>query len=157
MHGWRDTKSDLRTLTQIRVAVENQALKKEVDTPVRGGFSLHSISERAQALELFKQGYGYKAVARRINVNTYTVRDWNRAFKAGKFTATPYGDYEGVEGRIGYYGVIATARYRRVLELKQQGKTITAIAGIMRLSVSTVRRYLNQAMLTAIKAEMVKK
>ena len=62
----------------------------------------------------------------------------------------------GAEGRIGYYGVIATARYGRVLELKQQGKTITAIAGIMKLSVSTVRRYLNQAMLIAIKAEMVK-
>ena len=66
-------------------------------------------------------------------------------------------DYAGEDGKIGYYGVVATARYQRVMELKQQGKTITAIAGIMRLSVSTGRCYLNQAMLTAIKAEMVKK
>lgn len=127
------------------------------ELPIRtGGGPLHTPAERQQALELFKQGYGYKAVARRINVNLYTVRDWCRAYKSGKFTVVPYGDYAGEDGKIGYYGVVATARYQRVMELKQQGKTITAIAGIMRLSVSTVRRYLNQAMLTAIKAEMVK-
>ena len=128
------------------------------ELPIRtGGGPLHTPAERQQALDLFKQGYGYKAVARRINVNLYTVRDWCRAYKSGKFSVVPYGDYVGADGKIGYYGVVATARYQRVVELKQQGKTITAIAGIMKLSVSTVRRYLNQAMLTAIKTEMMRK
>ena len=37
------------------------------ELPIRtGGGPLHTPAERQRALELFKQGYGYKAVARRM-------------------------------------------------------------------------------------------
>ena len=45
-----------------------------------------SVHKRRQALKLFESGFGYKAVADLLDLAPYTVRDWLRAFKAGRFS-----------------------------------------------------------------------
>lgn len=45
-----------------------------------------SDNKRRQALRLFESGFGYKAVADLLDLAPYTVRDWLRAFKAGRFS-----------------------------------------------------------------------
>lgn len=38
------------------------------------------------ALGLFKEGLGYKAVASKLNLSIYTVRDWYALYQGGFFT-----------------------------------------------------------------------
>lgn len=38
---------------------------------------------RKQCLELFRSGYGYKKTAMTTGLNKYTVREYNRRYKAG--------------------------------------------------------------------------
>lgn len=55
-------------------------------TPSR---SLYSKEIRQKALFLFQQGKGYKAVASALALPVYTVRDWHRSFKNGRFIPQP--------------------------------------------------------------------
>lgn len=45
-----------------------------------------SDQKRRTALRLFETGFGYKSVAQILSLSPYTVRDWMRAFRAGRFT-----------------------------------------------------------------------
>ena len=49
--------------------------------------AVHSQQVRQKAFDLFSQGAGYKRVSTAIGVPLYTVRDWERQYKAGKFHA----------------------------------------------------------------------
>lgn len=40
---------------------------------------------RAQAFKLFKKGFGYRTVSSMLRLSVYTVKDWDRLFKAGEF------------------------------------------------------------------------
>ena len=48
---------------------------------------VHPQEVRQKAVDLFSQGAGYKRVSAAIGVPLYTVRDWARQYKAGKFHA----------------------------------------------------------------------
>ncbi|WP_295490027.1 helix-turn-helix domain-containing protein [uncultured Sutterella sp.] len=54
---------------------------------------------KQQALELFREGCGYKRTASLLGVPAYTVRDWARFYREGKFR--PQEDapdlFEGIE------------------------------------------------------------
>ena len=41
------------------------------------------VSKKTSCLELFKQGMGFRKVAKETGLGSYTVRDWHRRFKAG--------------------------------------------------------------------------
>ncbi len=45
-----------------------------------------SDQKRRTALRLFETGFGYKSVAQILSLSPYTVRDWMRAFRAGRFS-----------------------------------------------------------------------
>lgn len=40
-------------------------------------------SAKQEAVELFKRGLGYKAVARQLGLSANTVRDWGRKYRNG--------------------------------------------------------------------------
>lgn len=40
---------------------------------------------KQQALELFREGCGYKRTASLLGLPAYTVRDWVRLYREGKF------------------------------------------------------------------------
>ena len=41
------------------------------------------VSKKTACLELFKQGMGFRKSAKTLGLRPYTVRDWQRRFKAG--------------------------------------------------------------------------
>lgn len=43
------------------------------------------VKYRAKALKLFKRGLGYRVVSAMLGISVYTVREWDRLFKMGKF------------------------------------------------------------------------
>ncbi len=43
------------------------------------------IKYRARAFKLFKLGLGYRTVSAMLGISVYTVRDWDRLYKMGKF------------------------------------------------------------------------
>lgn len=49
-----------------------------------GGWD-YSVRLKLAARKLFMQGNGYKKTAGVIGISEYTVRDWNRKWKAGEF------------------------------------------------------------------------
>ena len=49
--------------------------------------AVHSQQVRQKAIALFAQGAGYKRVSTALGVPYYTVRDWARQYRAGKFHA----------------------------------------------------------------------
>lgn len=57
----------------------------------RNKISLSALSSeerlkyRKKAFALFKQGFGYKAVASKLQLSVFTVKDWDRLYKGGYF------------------------------------------------------------------------
>lgn len=43
------------------------------------------VKYRARAFKLFKHGLGYRTVSSMLGISVYTVRDWDRLYKMGKF------------------------------------------------------------------------
>ena len=99
-----------------------------------------SVAKRYKAKELFKQGLGYKAVAKKLGLNVYTVRDWGRQFRAGTF----------LTGRCSSATEKPMERQKQILVLHNQGKDVWAIAVKMGLSVQTVRVHLRRMLVQAI-------
>ena len=57
---------------------------KEEGAPVRHKPDFYaSENKRRWAVDLFKHGYGYTKVASILELSPYTVRDWNREYRAG--------------------------------------------------------------------------
>lgn len=53
--------------------------------PARSRPRFASEEKRRQALKLFDAGFGYKRVAGELGLPVNTVRDWARAYRAGRF------------------------------------------------------------------------
>ena len=96
-------------------------------------------AKRRQAQAMFEKGLGYKAVARLLELNVYTVRDWGREFKAGKFRVS---DGEGNDA-----STVVDLREDQILELRRQGQDDRTIALRVGLSLQTVRRYLRRSLM----------
>lgn len=47
------------------------------------------VRQRRTAHDLFKQGLSYKTVAELLGVSVWTVRDWHREWKKGRFNVVP--------------------------------------------------------------------
>ena len=93
-------------------------------------------AKRRQAKAMFEKGLGYKAVARLIELNVYTVRDWGREFKAGKFRVS--------DTELGDAATVVDLREDQILDLRRQGFDDRTIALRIGLSLQTVRRYLRR-------------
>ena len=102
-----------------------------------------SVAKRCKAKELFKQGLGYKAVAKKLGLNVYTVRDWGRQFRAGTFL-TEHGSSATDKSK---------EKLKQILALHDQGNDERAIAVKMGLSVQTVRVHLRRMLMQAILQE----
>ena len=96
-------------------------------------------AKRRQAKALFEKGLGYKAVARLLELNVYTVRDWGREFKAGKFRVS--------DTELGDAATVVDLREDQILDLRRQGFDDRTIALRIGLSLQTVRRYLRRSLM----------
>ncbi len=59
---------------------------EENNTSLRGSRERIPNAKRQECLKLFEQGYGYKKTAKSVGLNTYTVREYRRRFRAGDST-----------------------------------------------------------------------
>ena len=82
---------------------------------------------REQALELFEQGLGHKAVAKRLAISPHTTRDWGRAFRQNRF-------FPAVSKHLYCYDDDAKAV---VWDLSLKGFTISEISEKTNISRST--------------------
>ncbi len=96
-------------------------------------------AKRRQAKAMFERGMGYKAVARLLELNVYTVRDWGREFKAGKFRVS--------DTELGDAATVVDLREDQILDLRRQGFDDRTIALRIGLSLQTVRRYLKRSLM----------
>lgn len=96
-------------------------------------------AKRRQAKALFEKGLGYKAVARLLELNVYTVRDWGREFKVGKFRVS--------DTELGDAATVVDLREDQILDLRRQGFDDRTIALRIGLSLQTVRRYLRRSLM----------
>ncbi len=95
-------------------------------------------AKRRQAKAMVEKGLGYKAVARLLEFNVYTVRDWGREFKAGKFRVS--------DSELEDAATVVDLREDQILELRRAGLDDRTIAMRVGLSLQTVRRYLRRSM-----------
>lgn len=110
--------------------------------PQRTRPAFASEAKRRAALELFESGRGYKWVATVLDLPAYTVRDWARAYRAGRFRVR-----------------IAEKQYRyteeaksRVLMLRGAGLSWKEIGERTGISISTCRSWVLAAEAAAIEA-----
>ncbi len=99
-------------------------------------------SVRRQALALFKEGRGYKLVARRLGLSEHTVRDWGRLFKQGRFRAE-------LSEKLLYYG---PEMRELVFSLRGKGMSLRAIAARTGVSISTCCAWLKRRDLQPVQA-----
>ena len=103
---------------------------------------------RKKAEKLFKQGHGYKYVAKELAISKHTVREWGRSFKRGKF------EPDSITAKSRYhYGEDAK---KAVLELRKKGLTYRAIAketGIS-ISISTCRLWVIKSQLVESESKL---
>lgn len=83
---------------------------------------------RQEALLLFQQGRGYKAVAKQLGLSIYTVRDWHRDFQNESFAMNPKRGSN-----------ISQSDKERILELHNIGLSRKEIASIMGIGFYSVR------------------
>lgn len=88
--------------------------------------------KRREAAALFAQGCGYKKAARLLGLSVYTVRDWSRQYKQGRFLPTLP---EWVKG-------YSEKQKADVLELHARGFTCNKIAKVFGISANTCRKWI---------------
>lgn len=98
----------------------------------------HPEEIRIKACQLFSLGYGYKNVAKMLNLNVYTVRDWKREYAScnGR-TVNPVGRRPNEKADI-------IRENRRIFQLLDQEQSIRHIADVMNLAEATIRRRIRQ-------------
>lgn len=90
-----------------------------------------SDDRRRAAIVLFEHGIGYARAAWILGVPVNTVRDWNRAFKAGKFTPTlSYNQFRYDE-----------KTRERVRELRRSGMSWRELSAATGVPVSSCRKW----------------
>ena len=90
-----------------------------------------SSQVRRQALRLFRAGFGYKSVSTLLHLSPHTVRDWNRAFKSGKFSVELSGNQYRYDDKT----------RELVLKLRAEGRSWKDISDITGVSISTCRSW----------------
>ena len=93
--------------------------------------SYPSDDMREKALKLFRAGLGYKSVARTLGLSVYTVRDWSRQFKAGRFMPTRADNQYRYDDEI----------KKRVVALRAQGLSWRKIESQTGVNISSCRTW----------------
>ena len=83
---------------------------------------------RQEALLLFQQGRGYKAVAKQLGLSIYTVRDWHQEFQNESFVINPKRGNN-----------ISQSDREKIFELHNAGLSRKEIASIMEIGFYSVR------------------
>ena len=100
----------------------------------------HPEEVRIKACQLFSLGYGYKNVAKVLNLNVYTVRDWKRDYTSmncsGR-TVNPVGRRPEDKADI-------IRENRRIFQMLVKEESIRHIAEVLNLSEATIRRRIRQ-------------
>ena len=100
----------------------------------------HPEEVRIKACQLFSLGYGYKNVAKVLNLNVYTVRDWKRDYtsmnRTGR-TVNPVGRRPEDKADI-------LRENRRIFQMLVKDESIRHIAEVLNLSEATIRRRIRQ-------------
>ena len=100
----------------------------------------HPEEVRIKACQLFSLGYGYKNVAKILNFNVYTVRDWKRDYtsmsRSGR-TVNPVGRRPEDKADI-------IRENRRIFQMLVKDESIRHIAEVLNLSEATIRRRIRQ-------------
>ncbi len=104
----------------------------ERKTVVRHRPKFASDELRKQAALYFASGWGYLRTARALGLPVNTVRDWSRAYKAGKFNLT-----------LSQY-VYDEEFKERVTAMRRSGASWREIKEEMGVSPATVMRWMKQ-------------
>lgn len=100
----------------------------------------HPEEVRIKACQLFSLGYGYKNVAKVLNLNVYTVRDWKRDYtsmnRSGR-TVNPVGRRPEDKANI-------IRENRRIFQMLVKEESIRHIAEVLNLSEAIIRRRIRQ-------------
>ncbi len=100
--------------------------------------NVHSDAVRAMALAYFRQGLGYKRVAKLLGISVFVVRDWGRIYRRGKFKVQ-------VSDRVFQYDDSVRAR---VIELWRKCMNYHEVARRTGICVSTCRSWVLKAYLS---------
>lgn len=88
-------------------------------------------AKRRSALKLFREGFGYKAVATILGLSTNTVRDWGRAYKKGEFR---------VELSANQFRYTEETKVR-VHALRERGLSWKEVSALTGVNISTCRAW----------------
>lgn len=94
-----------------------------------------SEEKRRWAVDLFEHGYGYTKAAAILELAPYTVRDWARAYKAGRFGTVL------AANQMRY----SEEEREKVLALRAQGLSWRAIAEQTGVKMATCRKWVMAA------------
>ena len=100
----------------------------------------HPEEVRIKACQLFSLGYGYKNVAKVLNLNVYTVRDWKRDYTSmnrSGHTVNPVGRRPEDKADI-------IRENRRIFQMLVKEESIRHIAEVLNLSEAIIRRRIRQ-------------
>lgn len=105
---------------------------KEEGAPVRHKPDFYaSENKRRWAVDLFKHGYGYTKVASILELSPYTVRDWNREYRAGRFRV------QIAANQLRYCEELRS----KVVDLRAEGLSWRKISEMTQVPVSTCRKW----------------
>ena len=93
-----------------------------------------SDEKRRQAAELFEHGIGYQRASRLLDLPANTLRDWARAWRAGKFRTT-------ISPHLYRY---SDAVKRKAVRMRQKGHTWHEIAEATGVGASTCKRWMEK-------------
>ena len=108
------------------------ALSGEFADRVRPPYA--SDEKRRQAAELFAHGIGYQRASRILDLPANTLRDWARAWRAGKFRTT-------ISPHLYRY---SDAVKRKAVRMRQKGHTWHEIAEATGVGASTCKRWMDK-------------
>ena len=108
------------------------ALSGEFADRVRPPYA--SDEKRRQAAELFAHGIGYQRASRILDLPANTLRDWARAWRAGKFRTT-------ISPHLYRY---SDAVKRKAVRMRQKGHTWHEIAEATGVGANTCKRWMEK-------------
>ena len=102
--------------------------------PMVMGYSRFEFSHlHKKAIELFEQGYGYKATSTLLGVNPNTVRDWARNWRIN----------------VDYNAEGTPEQKAKAVALREAGASLMAISAELRISKRRITAWLAEAKASA--------
>lgn len=81
---------NLLTLSRCLEKMKKPETPVLLSAPLRARPANHPSEQKRKAAQiLFDKGFGYRLVAKALNLSPNTVRDWGRNYRRGKFRAKP--------------------------------------------------------------------